>query len=139
MVSAAAISPGLVKDQKSYVLGSVYDPNLTTALMSLFLDPDSTLDNEFTAAAGATLLTVINGYRTDAIRQSSTVSALLQAEDAYAESRRMIKHAKWRLPEVGKAPQQLPLLKNVRRAVMYHKVRRTGSWTCLEYNSCQRL
>lgn len=112
-----------MKDQKCYVLGSVYDPQLTNALMSLFMDPDHTLDNEFTATAGASLLAVVNGYRTDSIKQSSTASALLQADDAYQASKSVFKRAKWRLPEVGRAPPQLPLVRNVRREVMYHKVR----------------
>ena len=105
------------------MLGSVFDPQLTTALMSMFLDPDHTLDPEFTAEAGTSLLGVINGYRTNSIRQSSATNALLMAEDAYETSRKMFKHAKWGLPDVGKAPQQLPLVKNVRREVMYQKVR----------------
>lgn len=112
-----------MRDQKSYVLGSVYDPKLTAAVMSLFMDPDCTLDSEFTATAGASLLAVVNGYRTDSLQHSSTASALLQADDAYEASRGIFKRAKWRLPAVGRSPQQLPLVKNIRREIMYHKVR----------------
>eukprot|EP00879_Flechtneria_rotunda_P025855 GHRR01027507.1.p1 GENE.GHRR01027507.1~~GHRR01027507.1.p1 ORF type:complete len:182 (+),score=36.37 GHRR01027507.1:326-871(+) len=118
----AAISPGLVKEQKSYVLGEVSDPQLTHALMSMFLDPDYTLDPEFTAAAGACLLGVVNGYRTGRQQQRSSLSILLQG-DGEAASRQLLKWAKWSLPDVGKAPQELPLLKGVRREVMYHEVR----------------
>lgn len=122
----AAISPGLVKDQKSYVLGSVYDPALTTALMSMFMDPDMTVDPQVTAAAGLSLLGVVNGYRIDGQQQSSTARALLHADDAYETSRHMFKQAKWGLPDVGKAPKQAPLVKNVRREVMYHQVSSTA-------------
>jgi hypothetical protein len=121
----AAISPGLVKEQRSYVLGSVQDPTLTQALLSMFMDPDHSTDPDFTAAAGVRLLGVINGQRLGQLQQKSgAAAALAAAADAEEAARQMLRKGKWGLPDVGKAPQQLPLVKGVRREVMYHQVRR---------------
>jgi hypothetical protein len=120
----AAISPGLVKEQRSYVLGNVQDPLLAQALMSMFMEPDHCLDPDFTAAAGVRLLGVINGQRLGKLQQTSgAAAALAQAADAEEASKQMLRKGKWGLPDVGKAPQQLPLVKGVRREVMYHQVR----------------
>lgn len=106
------------------MLGSVYDPQLTSALMSMFLDPDQSLDPDFTAAAGVRLLGVVNGQRMGQLQQSSSPNPLLAA-GAHAEevSRQLLKRGKWALPDVGKAPQQPALVKGVRREVMYQQVR----------------
>jgi hypothetical protein len=119
----AAISPGLVKEQQSYVLGSVHDPLLAQALMSLFLDPDHSIDPAFTANAGNTLLGCVNGYRTNSVGCQRLHGQVKQA--ALEVGSRGV----WELPYVGKALQRQPLLKGVRRAVMYQQVSKAPtSW-----------
>lgn len=114
--SPPAISPGLVKEQESYILGSVADPALARALLGLFMDPDASIDPPFTAAAGSTLLAFANGHRTGSARTHG-------ASDVAAASLQLAKHGRWGLPDVGKPPQQVPLVKGVRRAVVYQQVR----------------
>jgi hypothetical protein len=114
------VSPGLVKEQESYLLGSVFDPQLTRALMSMFIDPDHTLDAEFTAAAGSTLLAFVNGARQGQAQAVVPVVPGSSPEDG----RMLLRHGKWRLPAVGQAPEQDTLLSGVRRAVVYKQVRR---------------
>lgn len=116
---ATAVSPGLVKEQESYLVGSVFDPQLTRALMSLFLDPDHTLDPTFTAAAGTTLLAFVNGFRQG---QQQAVKPVLPGSSP-EEGRRLLRHGKWRLPALGQAPEQDTLLSGVRRAVVFKQVR----------------
>lgn len=118
------MSPGLVKEQQSYLLGSVFDPQLTRALMSMFLDPDHTLDAEFTAAAGNTLLAFVNGARQG---QAQAVLPVVPGSSP-EEGRRLLRHGKWQLPALGQAPEQDTLLSGVRRAVVYKQVRRGGRW-----------
>ncbi|KAF8072638.1 hypothetical protein HT031_000298 [Scenedesmus sp. PABB004] len=115
-----AISPGLVKEQRSYLLGAVADPLLTSALLSMFIDPAASLDPEFTAAAGATLLAVTNGYRTGLRQRSAAPAPPGGTPDALR--RQLTRHAKWGLPDVGKAPAAQPLLKGVRREVTYQQI-----------------
>lgn len=115
------MSPGLVKDQKSYMLGSVADPALARAVMALFFDPDASLDAPFTAAAGATLLAFANGVRTgqaarEAAARRRPPGATLE------EGRQLLRRGQWGLPRVGSAPEQPPLVKGVRRAVMYQQI-----------------
>jgi hypothetical protein len=117
----AAVSPGLVKDQKSYLLGSLFDTRLTRAIMSMFMDPDHTLDPEFTAAAGTTLLAFVNGFRQGQQQAAPPVVPGSSPE----EGRRLLRHGKWRLPALGQAPEQDTLLSGVRRAVVYSQV---GAW-----------
>lgn len=117
--AAAAVSPGLVKEQRSYLLGSVFDPQLTRALMSMFMDPDHTLDPEFTAAAGATLLAFVNGARQG---QAQAVVPVVPG-GSLEDGRRLLRHGKWRLPALGQAPEQDTVLSGVRRAVVYQQVR----------------
>lgn len=118
VLPAAAVSPGLVKDQRSYLLGSVFDPQLTRALMSMFMDPDHTLDPEFTAAAGTTLLAFVNGARQGQAQAVKPVLAGSSPEDG----RRLLRHGKWRLPALGHAPEQDTLLSGVQRSVVYKQV-----------------
>jgi hypothetical protein len=136
----AAISPGLVKEQQSYVLGNVQDPTLTQALMSMFLEPDHCLDPDFAAAAGVRLLGVINGQRLGKLQQTSkAAAALAAAADAEEASKQMLRKGKWGLPDVGKAPQQLPLVKGVRREVMYHQVRCCSASEDIDCCACVQL
>jgi hypothetical protein len=107
-----------VKDQKSYLLGSVFDPLLTRAIMSLFMDPDHTLDPDFTAAAGTTLLAFVNGYKRGQEHKQPPVLPGSSPEDG----RRLLRQGKLRLPALGQAPEQDTLLSGVRRAVVYRQV-----------------
>lgn len=107
-----------MKEQESYLLGSVFDPQLTRALMSLFMDPDHTLDPSFTAAAGHTLLAYVNGFRQGQQQAARPVLPGSSPEDG----RRLLRHGKWRLPALGKAPEQDTLLYGVRRAVVFEQV-----------------
>jgi hypothetical protein len=110
-----------VKDQKSYLLGSVVDSHLTQAVMSLFLDPDTSLEPAFAAAAGQTLLAFANGHTTgQALREAAARRPL--PGSSLEEGRQLLRHGKWALPAVGQAPQQQPLVKGVRRAVTYQHI-----------------
>lgn len=117
------MSPGLVKEQQSYLLGSVIDLQLTRAIMSMFMDPDHTLDPDFTAAAGTTLLGFVNGFRQG--QQAAPVPLL--PGSSLEDGRKLLRQGKWRLPALGKAPEQQTLLSGVRRAVVYNQV---GSKRC---------
>lgn len=119
--TAAAVSPGLVRDQRSYVLGAVRDPALTSALLGLFLDPERTLDPVFTTAAGTTLLAAANGRRTH-----EALSAGKQMEQATTTRAAAVavlsKHGRWELPAIGKAPAAPLLVSEVRREVTHQAV-----------------
>jgi hypothetical protein len=86
----------------------------------MFIDPDHTLDAEFTAAAGSTLLAFVNGARQGQAQAVVPVVPGSSPEDG----RMLLRHGKWRLPAVGQAPEQDTLLSGVRRAVVYKQVRR---------------
>jgi hypothetical protein len=84
--------------------------------MSLFLDPDHSLDGGFTAAAGRTLLAFANGYKTGDAQRAAAARRPAPCGSTLEDGKRLL------LPGVGQAPEQPPLVKGVRRAVMYQQV-----------------
>lgn len=59
----AAISPGELREQESYVLGAVHSPEVADAILRAFLDPDVALDRAFAVDAAENLLLAVNGFK----------------------------------------------------------------------------
>jgi hypothetical protein len=123
----AAQSPGKLKDQQTYLLGHAGDADLCRAVLSLFMDPQQAVDPEAAYSSGKAMLAMANGYRTSQHE--------LDLERAVAVSSSQLKPggrgAVWRLPAVGAAPADEPLVQNVRLQLVMNQVRGgVGSSSC---------
>ena len=57
------MSPGSLREQEAYLLGSVEAPAVVGALLAAFADPELALDRAFANEAAASVLAMANGYR----------------------------------------------------------------------------
>jgi len=57
------VSPGSLREQEAYLLGSVEAPAVVGALLAAFADPELALDRAFANEAAASVLAMANGYR----------------------------------------------------------------------------
>jgi hypothetical protein len=118
LCAVAAQSPGKLKDQQTYLLGHAGDADLCRAVLSLFMDPQQSVDPQAAYSSGKAMLAMANGYRTSQHE--------LQQEQAEAFSSSQLKPggrgAVWRLPAVGAAPAGEPLVQNVRLSLIMNQV-----------------
>ncbi len=94
-----AVSPGVLREQESYVLGALHSPQVTEAFVSLFANPETSIDPAFSLGAGASLLAIANGFRTKNANRNPNVRT---PHDPLPEPVEPGRRPKWALPAVSR-------------------------------------